>query len=157
MHTDARPTAGLGHADGEAEVNVVPWLNPPSTEVTVWKIRVSVKQPDPLAKGVCVVPEHAPAPPAKALSAGSALGTACRAPWRAASATVVLAQSMRNRSMVIASMKKRNGKTSANSARAWPRLLLNTVQYSALWYDVAVIGNERPVTGQSSGVMTARR
>src|SRR5882672_8104680 len=133
MHTEARPTAGLGHPDGAAEVSVVPWLNPPRTEVTVWKIRASVKQPDPFADGVCVVPEHAPAAPPKALSVGSALGTACRAPWRAASATVVLAQSTRNRSMVMASMKNRNGKTSANSASAWPRLLLNTAQYSDRW------------------------
>jgi hypothetical protein len=125
MQTLARPTAGLGHADGDAENSAVPRLNPPRTALTVWKIRASVRQPDPLADGVCVIPEHEPAAPPNALSLGSALGTACLAPWRAASATVVVAQSTRNRSIVMASMKNRNGKTSANSTSAWPRLLLN--------------------------------
>jgi len=81
-------------------------------------MRASVRQPVPLADGVRVIPEQAPAAPPKGLSEGSALGTAWRAPWRAASATVDVAQSTRNRSMVMARMKKSTGKTSANSTSA---------------------------------------
>src|SRR5665213_1130804 len=125
MQTEACPTAGFGQADGDAELSVVPRLNPPRTALTVWKILASFRQPDPLADGVCVIPEHEPAAAPNGLSLGSALGMACLAPWRAASATVVVAQSTRNKSMVMASMKNRNGKTRANSASAWPRLLLN--------------------------------
>src|SRR5712691_2371877 len=122
MQTDARPTDGLGQFAGDASVRLEPVLNPPRTLVTVWLTRALVRQPLPLAALTCVVPEHAPPAVPKGLSYGSALATACLAPCRAASATVVVAQSTRNRSMVRASRKKRTGNISANSTSAWPLL-----------------------------------
>src|SRR5450759_4115755 len=90
-------------------------------------MRAVLRQPLPFADGVWVVPEHGPALGPKPLSEASSLAMACRAPWRAASATVELTQSTRNTSMLRARMKKRIGKMSANSTRAWPRLRLISV------------------------------
>src|SRR5712691_11572717 len=90
-------------------------------------MRDVLRQPLPLAEGVCVVPEQAPPVAPKALSTVSSLATAWRAPCLAASATVDDAQSTRNTSMLIASRKKSKGKMRANSTRAWPRLRLISV------------------------------
>src|SRR5216683_7400292 len=122
MQMDAWPTAGFGQFDGDASIKLAPALKPPSTPTTVWYTRALVRQPLPFAAFTWVVPEHEPPGVPKGLSDGSALGTACRAPWRAASATVVVAQSTRNRSTVRDRRKNRNGNTSANSTSAWPFL-----------------------------------
>src|SRR5450759_1577490 len=90
-------------------------------------MRAVFRHPLPVADGVWVVPEHGPAVAPKALSDGSSLATAWRAPWRAASATVELTQSTRKMSMLRASRKNRIGKMTANSTSAWPRLLLISV------------------------------
>src|SRR6267142_480564 len=90
-------------------------------------MRDVLRQPLPFAEGVCVVPEHAPPVAPNALSTGSSLATAWRAPCLAASATVEDAQSTRKMSMLSASRKKRRGKIMANSTRAWPRLPLISV------------------------------
>src|SRR5260370_26941261 len=108
MQMEAWPTAGFGQFDGDASSMFAPALNPPSTPTTVWYTRALVRQPLPFAVFTWVVPEHEPPGVPKGLSEGSALGTACRAPWRAASATVDVAQSTRNTSTVRASMKSRN-------------------------------------------------
>src|SRR4051794_27303009 len=107
MQTWVDPIAGVGHAEGDASIIEVFLLKPPSTTLTVSLMRAFVRQPDPLADGVSVVPEHAPVVPPKPLSVGSWLGIACRAPWRAASATVDVAQSTRKTSIEMASRKKR--------------------------------------------------
>src|ERR1700674_468960 len=122
MQTEACPTAGLGHADGSASVMAAPLLKFPNVAITVSRIREFFKHPLPLADGVSVVPEHAPAVAANGLSDVSPLATACLAPWRAASATVEVAQSTRKTSRLSARMKQRRGKTSANCTRAWPRV-----------------------------------
>src|SRR6266849_10034933 len=98
MQMEAWPTAGFGQAVGDASMKLAPALKPPSTPTTVWYTRALVRQPVPLAVFTWVVPEHEPPEAPNGLSDGSALGTACRAPCRAASATVVVAQSTRNRS-----------------------------------------------------------
>src|SRR6266851_7072318 len=90
-------------------------------------MRAVLRQPLPFAEGVCVVPEHGPAVAPNPLSDGSSLATACRAPWRAASATVELTQSTRKMSMLSASRKNRMGKMRANSTSAWPRSRLMSV------------------------------
>src|SRR5712692_3851789 len=120
MQMEAWPTAGFGQAVGDASMKLAPALNPPSTPATVWYTRALVRQPVPFAVLTWVVPEHEPPEAPNGLSEGSALGTAWRAPWRAASATVVVDQSTRNMSTVRASRKNRMGNTSANSTSAWP-------------------------------------
>src|SRR5437867_11529685 len=98
MQTWVDPLAGVGHAEGDASIIEVFRLKPPITTFTVSLIRPLVRQPDPLAVGVSVMPEHSPAVPPKPLSVGSWLGMAWRAPWRVASATVDVAQSTRKTS-----------------------------------------------------------
>src|SRR2546427_1616480 len=128
MQTDARPTAGLGQFAGDASERLTPAEpNPPRTESTVWYTRLLVRQPLPFALFTWVVPEHEPVEAPNGLSYGSAFATACLAPCRAASATVVVTQSTRNRSTVSASRKNRIGNTSANSTRAWPFLFRGSI------------------------------
>src|SRR5712692_10510585 len=121
MQIDAWPAEGFGQFAGEASIRLAPELNPPSTETTVWYTRELVRHPLPFAALTCVVPEQEPVAEANGLSEASAFATACRAPWRAASATVVVTQSTRKRSIVSARMKKSTGKMSANSTMACPR------------------------------------
>src|SRR5258708_38609814 len=90
-------------------------------------MRAVLRQPLRVADGVWVVPEQGPALGRKPLSTASSFATACRAPCRAASATLELTQSTRNTSMLRARMKKRIGKMSANSTSAWPRRRLISV------------------------------
>src|SRR5260370_8310284 len=87
---DAWPTAGFGQFDGDASNMLALALNPPSTPTTVWYTRALVRQPLPFAVVTWVVPEHEPPGGPKGLSEGSALGTACPAPWRAPSATLAV-------------------------------------------------------------------
>src|SRR6267143_2573092 len=124
MQTCVVPRVGVGHADGDASVIVELRLKLPITLSTVSSMRLLVRQPEPLALGVSVVPEQLPKAAPNALSVGTSLATAWRAAWRAASATVDVTQSTRNRSIDRASKKKRRGKTRANSTSAWPLLRL---------------------------------
>ena len=132
MHTCVVPTGGVGQLDGDASTMLELRLKPPITASTVSSMRLLVKQPEPLATGVSAVPEHCPVGPAKAPSTGTWLGTACRAAWRVASATVEVTQSTRNRSIERASRKNRSGKTSANSTRAWPFFRRISIRPSAM-------------------------
>ena len=68
-----------------------------TTWVTVSLIRASVRQPVPVAPEVKLVPWQGwPFPgDAQGLSAAAPFATAWRAPWRAASATVLYASSIR--------------------------------------------------------------
>src|SRR5690349_4366799 len=125
MQTCVEPLVGVGHADGDASVIVENRLKLPITLSTVSSMRLLVRQPDPFALGVRAVPEQLPEAGPNALSVGTSLATDCRAAWRAASATVDVTQSTRNRSIESASRKKRSGKTSANSTSAWPLLLVS--------------------------------
>src|SRR5258708_36901148 len=87
-----------------------------------------LREPLAGADGVWVVPEQGPALGPKPLSTASSFATACRAPCRAASATLELTQSTRNTSMLRARMKKRIGKVGASSTSAWPpRRLISVV------------------------------
>src|SRR2546421_3578675 len=122
MQTCVEPSAGVGQLEGAASVIVESRLKLPITLSTVSSMRLLVRQPEPFAVGVSVVPEQLPKLAPNALSVGTSLATAWRAAWRAASATVEVTQSTRNRSIERASKKKRTGKTSANSTNAWPRL-----------------------------------
>src|SRR2546421_1055828 len=124
MQTCVEPSAGVGQLEGAASVIVESRLKLPITLSTVSSMRLLVRQPEPLALGVNVVPEQLPKAAPNALSVGTSLATAWRAAWRAASATVEVTQSTRNRSIDNASRKKRRGKTRANSTKAWPWLRL---------------------------------
>src|SRR5947207_13360063 len=133
MQTWVDPIAGVGHAEGDASIIVVFRLKPPITTFTVSLMRAFVRHPDPLAVGVSVIPEQAPVVPPKPLSVGSWLGIPWRAPWRAASATVDVAQSTRKTSIEIESRKNRRGKTSANSTSAWAFCLKNSSPLVGRW------------------------
>src|SRR5947207_8855813 len=120
MHTCVVPAGGVGHPDGGASVLAELRLYEPKAAFTVSLMRASVRHPEPLAEGVSARPEQLPDDPPNPLSLGTWLGTAWRAACRAASATVEVTQSTRNRSIEMASRKKRRGKTSENSTSAWP-------------------------------------
>src|SRR5690348_7939452 len=157
MQTWVVPAAGVGQLAGGAAVNDELRLYAPITAFTVSLMRASVWQPEPLADGVSASPEQTPAGPPNGLSTATWLRTAWRAAWRAASATVDVTQSTRNRSIEMASRKKRRGKTRANSTSACPRLRSSVrlrIQYSTRCDDVTRSGYEPPVSGHRTGVMT---
>src|SRR5437868_4170581 len=124
MQMLAAPEDGAGQALGVAVETVEPVTVDPRTVWTVAPTRLSVRQPVPVALEVAVVPEHAwPFDEPNGWSAATAATTAWRAPWRAASAVVLLTCTTRIRSKPPSMSRMNTGDTSANSTSSCPSCL----------------------------------
>src|SRR5207237_8676367 len=120
----AGPAGGVGQALGVAAETVELLTVEPRTVWTVAPTRLSVRQPVPVALEVAVVPEHAwPFDEPKGWSVATAAATAWRAPWRAASAAVLLTCTTRIRSNPPSMSRMNTGDTSANSTSSCPSCL----------------------------------